>query len=359
MMKSFNVILLLTTSLFVGLCAVIIVWAQPINGDLTRIGAYPERWFGWSEQQQKIPDGANTAREPGKRHILVIGDSFSEAGRWQAVLGEKYSFEFFHAKNMYLPQLAARIQRDKPDGVVIESVERFTLAMFGPGSNFMGKTDDKCQAKDRTSSEQNQKMPLVNKESLPTFPMINRKTFPASGKEISQGFHYMKLWSDFLRKPKKRKAKILDLTTGELFSNQRSNQLLVIVDDLLLNPDVVAANLKTAQCSLQTIADTLSKSGTPYAILMIPDKATAYQPYLAREDLRQITPAISQIAAGQPDHTIDMLPAIREKLASGEKDFYLPNDTHWSYKGFQLAGLMIEAELASQWSRNATKVSAP
>jgi hypothetical protein len=48
-------------------------------------------------------------------------------------------------------------------------------------------------------------------------------------------------------------------------------------------------------------------------------------------------------------HGIDMLPAIRAMAAAGHKDIYLPNDTHWGYKGFQLAAVLIDTELAGQW----------
>jgi hypothetical protein len=53
-------------------------------------------------------------------------------------------------------------------------------------------------------------------------------------------------------------------------------------------------------------------------------------------------------ALGIP-HTIDMLPAVRDALAHNAVDFYLPNDTHWGYKGFQLAAMQIDAALHPQW----------
>lgn len=350
MMKTYNTILLFTVCFLVSLCAGILLWVQPINGDLTRIGAYPERWFGWNRPQQKIPDMNQTQRSPEKKHILVVGDSFSEAGRWQAGLSEHYSFDFIHAKDTNLRQLASVIARKKPDGVVIESVERFALAMFGPGSRFMGKTVDDCRLPPAANKAVTDEMTLTQAGNDPAFPFIDRKTLPGSGKDISQGFHYLKLWGDFARKPKKRKAKVLELSSDKLFSNQRSNQLLVIVDDLLLSPDVVAANLKTAQCSLQGIADMLQDSGVAFAILLIPDKTTAYQAYLTRDDIRTAVPAITQIAANKPPHTINMLPMIRQQIDSGERDFYLPNDTHWGYKGFLLASAMVDTELSAQWS---------
>ena len=57
-MKTYNRIVIIATCLMVGFCAGLIIWAQPLNGDLTRVGAYPERWYGWREPQQKTFTGA-------------------------------------------------------------------------------------------------------------------------------------------------------------------------------------------------------------------------------------------------------------------------------------------------------------
>lgn len=57
-MKTYNNIVIILTCILVGFCACLIIWAQPLSGDLTRIGAYPERWYGWNVPQQKIPASA-------------------------------------------------------------------------------------------------------------------------------------------------------------------------------------------------------------------------------------------------------------------------------------------------------------
>ena len=74
MMKTYNSIVIIAVCLMVGFCAGLIIWAQPLSGDLTRVGAHPERWYGWNAPQQKIPDQSNTARAPNKKHLLVLGD---------------------------------------------------------------------------------------------------------------------------------------------------------------------------------------------------------------------------------------------------------------------------------------------
>ncbi|HRF88065.1 MAG: hypothetical protein IPN27_02505 [Cellvibrionales bacterium] len=348
-MKTYNRIVIIATCLMVGFCAGLIIWAQPLNGDLTRIGAHPERWYGWNAPQQKIPDLANTPRTTAKKHLLVLGDSFSEIGYWQAYLDDRYSFTLVPTRNTSFHKIIEKIRHEKPDGVVIESVERFTYAMFGSESEFMGNTTKRCDPLGSATA------PITStaSASLVSYPQYARKTFPTNAKDISQGFYLLKQQSFFAIKPKKRQAKILQLSTPLLQSSQRSEQLLVIKSDLLFLPAFDDAAISTMQCSMRTLAHTLTDLQLPFVFLIVPDKTTAYQPYLTQTDLRSKPPVITRLlsALGIP-HTIDMLPAVRDALAHNAVDFYLPNDTHWGYKGFQLAAQRIDATLQSQWPKD-------
>jgi hypothetical protein len=68
-MKTYNTIFLALVLFIVCMSAAIMLWSQPISGDLTRISAYPERWFGWNEPQQDIPSVINyTAPSWQKTH---------------------------------------------------------------------------------------------------------------------------------------------------------------------------------------------------------------------------------------------------------------------------------------------------
>ena len=119
-MKTYNYIFLACVILIVGISAGIMLWSQPITGDLTRISAYPERWFGWNDPQQNIKPITNSKKESGKKHILVVGDSFSEAGHWQAYLGQQYTFSFIHNGKTTLKWVIEQIEKDKPDAIILE-----------------------------------------------------------------------------------------------------------------------------------------------------------------------------------------------------------------------------------------------
>jgi len=349
MMKTYNAIFLIVVFLVVGLSAVIMLWSQPITGDLTRISAYPERWFGWNDEQQDITALINSERTPDKRHILVIGDSFSEAGHWQAYLGDQYSFSFIHNSKITLEKILTKIEKEKPDAVILETAERALPDMYNTGSLFLTVTDKCALPESGQNNKQTLDKNLKKIATLPAFPYMKRETLPHAGKKISEGFHTFKIWIKSLISPKKRKAKIHTLTTTDLFSNTRSGEILLLSKDFLLYDTADENSIYTIRCSMQNAATALAHTGIPYVMLVIPDKSTAYQPYFTSDEIRQRPALINRLHAGYLQHGIDMLLPIQDMAAAGHKDIYLPNDTHWGYKGFQLAAALIDIELDTQW----------
>lgn len=348
-MKIYNIIFITTVCLLVGLCASIIIWAQPINGDLTRIGGYPERWFGWNSTQPGMPCQTSKQRTPDKKHVLVIGDSFSQSQCWQSQLDNRYTFDFMHVKDARLSQLIQKIRTEKPDAIVMETAERALPDLYGRDSLFLNASEqcimpDRRQHPDITLDQLKARMAV-----MPLLPDKHRATLPDSGKRISEGFHYLKLAIKNAVRPDKRKTLVLELTTDHLFSHRRSNRLLVLAKDSALQEIPDAGDIATARCSLQKTARSLAETGIAYAILAVPDKTTAYQPYLADNAIRNRQALVDVLAVDQVNHSINMLPFIRQMLAEGQQDVYQPNDTHWSYKGHQLAAALIEAELTAQW----------
>lgn len=351
MMKTYNAIFLFCVFFITVLSASIMLWSQPITGDLTRISAYPERWFGWNDAQQNIPIITNSARTDKKRHLLVVGDSFSEAGHWQAYLGEEYSFSFIHNGKTTLSKVIGTIDREKPDAVIIEAAERAFPDMYGAGSTFIN-SDNHCESSALNSENETATTSfkaIDNITTLHQFPLMERKTFPTEGKSISEGFHTLKIWAKSITSPRKRKAKTLAITRNDLFSNQRNNQILLLSRDFLLYDSADEKIVTAIRCSMQKTASILSQKNIPYVLLAIPDKTTAYQPYLADEAIRQRPSLINRLHVNQIQHGIDMLPPIQAMAAAGHKDIYLPDDTHWGYKGFQLAAVLIAMELDTQW----------
>jgi hypothetical protein len=112
----------------VGLVVPIAVlhFLQPLSGDLTRLGLLPEQAFGWNTPQPTIGGRSATVEKLEDAEILVIGDSFSISGVWQA-----YAFP---PERKYITLRLGRICRDYPGYIaslgkppktlIIEVVER-------------------------------------------------------------------------------------------------------------------------------------------------------------------------------------------------------------------------------------------
>lgn len=348
-MKNYNIILIMITCLITSISAGVMLWSQPISGDLTRISAYPERWFGWNDRQQDIPSITTSNREAGKKHILVVGDSFSEAGRWQALLGGSFSFSFVHNGKASLKKILEKIDSEKPDAVVIETAERAIPDMYGSSAAFMPAIQ-KCELDNQPALFSINLTQLSERiEKLPKFALMERATRPRTGNNISEGFHAIKIYAKALKSPKKRKARTFELTTSTLFSNNRNSSILLLSKDFLLDDSIDPNGIHTIRCTMQSLANTLGEKNIPYVILAIPDKSTAYQDYLASEDIRQREALISRLHVNAIQHGVDMLPSIKVMIGAGHKDIYLPNDTHWGYKGYQIAAALIDMELAPQW----------
>ena len=60
------------------LTIVLAIWLEPVRNDLTRLGGYPERDFGWNSPQLAFRPPLVPIAVPSQPYdIVVIGDSFS------------------------------------------------------------------------------------------------------------------------------------------------------------------------------------------------------------------------------------------------------------------------------------------
>src|SRR3990172_13371462 len=63
------------------------IYFEPISGDLTRIGHWSERDFGWNKPQPAVYVHAN-GTSISNPQVVVLGDSFSHPNIWQSYLAE-------------------------------------------------------------------------------------------------------------------------------------------------------------------------------------------------------------------------------------------------------------------------------
>jgi hypothetical protein len=101
-------------------------YVQPLEGDLTRMGGYAERDFGYNMPRQTLAGGTVLPNTYDRYYdVVVIGDSFSKSGLWQSYLRQKtgYSFTTLHWDNTSLEAVLANpIFKQSPPKLVIAEI---------------------------------------------------------------------------------------------------------------------------------------------------------------------------------------------------------------------------------------------
>lgn len=298
------------------------IFFEPLSGDLTRIGHWSERDFGWNKPQPVVSIRAN-GTSTSNPQILVLGDSFSHPNIWQSYLAESRNVEIlsFQYQDVGCVDNWLNWVAEKPypatKTIVIETVERGFVPLF--------RNLNKCANRVPKSFEiaEEKLMPIRQKNGLmldagyliPTLINTLRATW---------GDGYMAS-GDVIKVP---------LSTGKLFSNRKANTLLYYAEDdnkaSWSEKDMVAAvgNLKLIQ-------DNLAKKGLRLVVIVVPDKSSTYRQYFANEVRKNVYPDVfEQLEAGGVN-SVNLLLFFQQ--ASGEAvDLYLPNDTHLSTQGYKL-----------------------
>ena len=87
------------------------------------------------------------------------------------------------------------------------------------------------------------------------------------------------------------------------------------------------------KCFLETQRRIIeSNKLTTFLSMLVPDKLSGYEPWIADPALGSLSLLTHPDLHGQ-NRLLNLYPYITAAIESGFKDFYLPNDTHWSPEG--------------------------
>src|SRR3546814_4037679 len=70
--------------------------------------------------------------------------------------------------------------------------------------------------------------------------------------------------------------------------------------------------------------------------MLVPDKSSAYARYLDAPFFRRIG-KLAPLLDGAGLNVVDVVPALKRAIDAGVDDVYMPNDTHWSSIGHDIA----------------------
>jgi hypothetical protein len=108
---------------------------------------------------------------------------------------------------------------------------------------------------------------------------------------------------------------------------------MLVYEDDLRKAKWPADTVSAFRCRLNTLAESVERNGTTrFIVLVVPDKSTAYAPFL-RDPALAALPKIEELYASASYRFVDVLHPLRAAVDRRDTDVYLPNDTHWGYTG--------------------------
>ncbi len=310
-------------------------WVGAPSGDLTRLGAWPERDFAWTAPQPQMPVYANRDAT-GRADILVLGDSFSVGNVWQSEVQRRtsrvtltYSFDQAGSVDAFVGAALAVPSAQAPI-VIVQTIERDFLRWFevaGPVPPY----------------------PIAPIDN----PVGSTHAFPLPGPAGIDARHLARTAVHALRHARPGAPAVVDaevvnapLTDRTLFTHARSDRLLYYrADDN--KSQWTDAQIGRAIARLRAIQQQLARHGQRLVVVVVPDKSSVYADHVAGPlrpaGSRGLPARLAQAGVA----AIDLLPAMTTSIRS-VPDLYMPNDTHLSAAGFRLLGEQVSAWLQAE-----------
>ena len=318
-------------------------YVQPFYGDITRVGGYSEREFGWNGTQPGFESPLFSMGAYDRYFdVIVIGDSFS-------FNGSPLQWQNFFAATSGMTILTLDVRKTSPEDVlssptfksspprllVFERVERLFMQSVKPAA---------CP---QLASDLLRQAPPAEMPRLAKAPASIKRQYRL-GDYFRYGYPFALAYRAALRtmrEPADVSVRAYPLKNAEVFTSHRSDLLLVYSEELKARP-WSDQQLAMAKCFLLDLqARTEANGTTGFAAMVPPDRLTAYASQLARPE--SAPPSRLHELADRRLKLIELEAPIREKIAAGVKDVYLPNDTHWGAEGHMVAAAALMAHVKS------------
>jgi hypothetical protein len=331
------------------------VYLQPLFGDLTRIGSYAEKDFGWNKPQLEFQQPLSDIGLYARYHdVVVLGDSFS-TGRpnlhWQnyVVAATGLKVVTLDVNKLTLNQVLGNqvFQKSPPEFLIFESVERALPDRLLRENSQPCSTTEAFPRFDTTSTFSSVNS-TVHLDELKGVANYVERTSDWS--EIKLGYVMGYLNNSLLRYftgDAHTDAGKVELSRSAPFSSVNKQNMLVYKDDFRKVKAWHDMGLSELVCRTERMRGQVEANGhTRFLLMVAPDKLTAYADFIRDRRLREIS-ALSDLSARLPDVMPDLNQTLTSAIHKGETDVYLPDDTHWGSRGYQIA-----AETLIKFMRN-------
>lgn len=319
------------------------IYLQPLFGDLTRIGTYAEKDFGWNKPQFEFNQPlSEIGRYERYFDVVVLGDSFS-TGRpnlhWQnyLVAATGWSVVTLNINKIDLEQVLKNpvFRKTPPKIFILGTVERELPRRI--------RHERPCDATtfprqvDVTTALTPVSAPVQERELQGLAKQVERETV---WHDIKLGYVKDYLWNSLrhtLIGNAHTDAAKVELVRNAPFSSVNKQAMLVYKDDFRKVPWWREMGLPEISCRIERMHKQVESNGqTQFVFMVAPDKLTAYADFLRDKDLHHIS-ALAELSGQLPEVMPRIDLALISAIHKGEQDVYLPDDTHWGSSGYQIA----------------------
>jgi hypothetical protein len=312
---------------FFAIAIPLTLFFEPISGDLTRIGHWSERDYGWHHPQPTVVVRANGSVIENPQ-VLILGDSFSHPNIWQSYLAESRRLEIlsFQYQEVGCIENWLRWVSEKhyPNvrTIVIETVERGFVPLFRSLNSCAGRAPKSFELAGGN---------LLPVRSTKGLMLDAGYLIPTAANSIRTALSDSVVASGEVIN--------VSLSTDKLFSSRRSNRLLYYMEDDL-KAGWSEKDMTAAVKNLKRVQDGLAEQGLRLVVVVVPDKSTTYRPYMTDRASRNGYPDIFRQLSSAGVRNVNLLDQFQH--AAGEVvDLYLPNDTHLSTQGYKLMASQV------------------
>lgn len=314
--------------------------SEKSHGDLCTIAskhwpdsATPQKKYAASHLEISDYIARRAAGEDVALDVLTIGDSFTNGASgayYQDYMAERYGLTVLNIKTVsglealdmvrlladsgYLAEL-------KPRVIIVESVERALASRY-----------------DRSKAPKIAKMNVPQlQKALSDSEYADKKDESMSllpGVMVKQNVSYLKSRYKNLRGSSADTVSFAALNTAVFSTASRADELMYYTDDIR-NTGGDAARIEQ---SIAPVAELCREQGIEFVFLPCPDKFTVYYPYVIDDGHNYPDKRLLDDMLAQPRsyYMVDAKGILRAAAARGELDLYWADDTHWSWRGFEL-----------------------
>jgi ribosomal protein S8 len=303
--------------------------SEKLDGDLTRLGYFDESEFGWESAQYKYKQRLFGIGKIGKKYdVVVLGDSFSQDSLigWVNVVAEYTSLNIgvFHIKNIDVNQFITSYEDHPPRVLIYETVER----------ELLNRLQGNYQCEDQIIPGFNKAAYSGEKKEVSLIRYFRDKRLKKFN--IDLNYEIKKFVKQHIYKIK-TPVRRYRLNRSDLFSNKRPGEILILAEDHIKR-QWSSEDLESIKCASIQLQNKIQKNGyTVFVLMIIPDKSTLYGSYGKDENFS--TSKLSLLKDVKGLNYLDLVKPLSHSVIAGEKDIYLPNNTHFSARAYRQIGL--------------------